>query len=116
MAKNRMHDVSLTAMDKLVFPTVETAVRSVTGSTGQGPNSEVQNTDRKDLLGNAGNTLLMSISSRLDLNLNQDRKYETRNEENFEVGDFRALRPNYDRRVPTHHSHILNKVSWVILN
>ena len=48
--------------------------------------------------GNARNTPLMSASSRLHLNTNQDRNDETRNEENFKDGDFPALRPNCDRR------------------
>ena len=46
----------------------------------------------------------MSASSRLDLNINQDKNDETRNEENFEDGDFPALRPSYDRRAQAHHS------------
>ena len=46
----------------------------------------------------------MSASSRLDLNTNQDRNDETRNEENFEDGDFPVLRPNYDWRMQDHHS------------
>ena len=40
----------------------------------------------------------MSASSRLDLNKNQDRNDETRNEKNFEDGDFPALRRIYYRR------------------
>ena len=65
-------------------------VKSITGWLGHGPNSEIQNLDRRDFLGNADNTSLMSASSRLDLNTNQDRKDETRNEENFEDGNFPA--------------------------
>ena len=102
-----MHDAISTAMDKLVIPRVEMAVTSITGSSGHGRNSEVQNPDRGNFLGSAGNTPLMSASSPLDLNTNQDRNVETRNEENFEDGDFSVLRPNYDRRAHTHRSIVM---------
>ena len=46
----------------------------------------------------------MSASSRLHLNIDQDRNDETRDVENFEDGDFPALTHNYDRRAHTHHS------------
>ena len=59
--ENRMHDAILTAMDKIVFPGVEIAVKSITGSSGHGQNSEVQSSDREDFLGHADNTLLKSI-------------------------------------------------------
>ena len=48
----------------------------------------------------------MTASSRADLNIDQDRNDETRNVENFEEGDFPALRPKYDRQVHTHHMQI----------
>ena len=81
------------------------AVRSITGSSRQGPNSMVQNPDRRDFTGNTENTLLMSASSRLDSNVDQDRDDETRNVEKFEDVDFPALRPNYDRRTHAHHNN-----------
>ena len=62
-----MHDAILTAMDNVIIPRVEMAVKSITGSTGLGTNSEVQNPDRSDFLRNIGSTPLMSASSRLDL-------------------------------------------------
>ena len=46
----------------------------------------------------------MSASSRLDLNIDQDRIDETRAIENLEDGDFPTLKPNYDRRAHTHHT------------
>ena len=105
--ENRMHDAILTAMDKMVIPRVETAVRSITGSTGHGPISDVQNSDRRDFIGNAGNTPLMSAFSRSDLNTNQNRYDETRSEEDFEDGDFPALRSSY-----TDGSPLITFPSW----
>ena len=46
--ENRMHYAILTAIDNMVIPRVEMAVKLITGSTGYGTNSEVQNPDRRD--------------------------------------------------------------------
>ena len=73
-------------------------MRSITGSSGHGPNNEVLHLDRRDFLRNAGNTPLMSACSRSESNTNQDRNDETRNEKDFEDGDFPALKPGSDRR------------------
>ena len=78
-------------MDIVVIPRVEMAVRSITGSSGHRPNSTVLNPDRRDFIGDPDNTPLKLASSRLDLNIDQDRIDETRDDENFEDGDFPAL-------------------------
>ena len=101
--ENGMHDATLTAMDKVVIPRAEMAVRSFTGSTGRGPYSLIQNLDHRDFTGNTKNTPLMSASSRLDLNIDQDRINETRGIQNFELRDFPALKPNRGRRAHFHH-------------
>ena len=98
-----MHDAILTATDKMISPNVEMDVRSITGSSGHGPKSEVQSPVRKYLLENAGNTPLKSAS-----NTSQDRNDETRNEENFEDTDFPAWRPSYDQKAQAHHKTITN--------
>ena len=98
-----MHDATLAAMDKVVFPGIEMAVKSSNGSSEEGLNSEVQNPDRQSFLRNAVNTPLVSASSRLNLNTNQVRNDETLNKENFEDGDSLELRPNCDRRAEADH-------------
>ena len=90
-------------MNDVVIPRVEMAVRSVTGSSGSGPNSIVQNPDRRDFTGNTEKTPLRSASSRLDSNIEQDEIDETRDIDNSEDGDFPATRLNYDRRAHAHH-------------
>ena len=102
--ENRIPDAIMTAIDKVVIPRVEMAVKSITGPTGHELKSEVQNPDRRDFLGNIRNTPLMSASIWLDLDNELDRNDETRNNEDFEEGDFPALRPNYDRRAHAHRS------------
>ena len=95
---------SLTALDKVIIPSVETAVRSIIGSTGHGLKTVIQNPDRRDFLWNTGDTPLMSASSRLDLSTNQDRNDETCDEKNLVDIDFPTLRPNYDPRAHIYHS------------
>ena len=77
--ESRLHDAILTAMDSVVIPHFEMAVRSITESSGSGPSSVVQNPDRWDFGGNTENTRLMSASSRIDLKVDQDKNDDTRN-------------------------------------
>ena len=102
--ENRMHDLILTTMDNVVTPRVAIAVISITESSGRGPCSVVQNPDRSDFAGNNENDPLMSASSRIDFNVEQDGNDETRNVGNFEDGEFPILKSNYGRRAYTHHT------------
>ena len=72
------------------------SVRSITGSSGNGPNSIVQKPDRRDFTGNTEYTPLRSASSRLDSNIEQDQIDETREIDISDDGDFPATRINYD--------------------
>ena len=106
--ENFMHDAILTTMNDVVIARVNMAVKSITGSSGNGPNGKVQNPDRRDFTGNTENTLLRSASSWLKLNIEQDEIDETRDIDNSEDGDFPSTRLNYDRRAHAHHSRIKN--------
>ena len=101
--KNRMQDAIFTAMDNVSSPWIEMVVRSIIGSLRQWPCNVVQNRDRKDFTANSESSLLMPPCSRLDLHVDQDRNGENQNVEIFEVGDFPALRPTYDRRAHAQH-------------
>ena len=46
--ENRMHDAILTAMDNVIIPLNEMAVKLIKESSRQGPSSVVQNPDRRD--------------------------------------------------------------------
>ena len=98
-----MHDSILTAFDNDLILRAEMAVKLITGSTGHGAKSEVQNPDRTDFIGNIRNTPLMSASGWLHLDAELNRKDEIRNNEDFQDGNFSALGPNYDRRAHAHH-------------
>ena len=102
-----MHDAIWTGMDKVVISRVQMAVNSITGSSRHQPKSEVLYPDQKDL-GNAGNIPLMSVSSLLDLNTNQDTNDETRDEENIEDGNFLALRSDHDGRAQGHQRNAID--------
>ena len=113
--ENRMHDAILTAIGNVVITRVEMAVKSITGLTGHGTNSEVQNPDRRDFLGNIRNTPLTSASSRLDLDNELNRNDETRKYEDFEDGDFRAITSNCDRRAHAHQRNYGTSVCKIFL-
>ena len=102
-AKNRMPDLILTAIDEMVISLNEMALRLITGSSGHSPNSVVQNPNWRDLAGNTENNPLMSASSRLDLNVDQNRIEESPSVENFKDGGFPALKHDFDWRTHTHH-------------
>ena len=82
------------------------AVRPITESLGWTPSCVVRNLDQRYVTGTIENTPLMLASSRMILNIDQDRNDETRYVENFEDGDFPALRPNCDRQAHAHHNHV----------
>ena len=102
--KNCKHGAILTALDNVLIPRVEMAVRSITGSSSQGPRSVVQKPARRYFTGNTENALLMSASSQLDKNDDQGRFDETRINGNLEDGNFPAFKPNYDRRAHTYQN------------
>ena len=62
--ENRTQEAILPAMNDVVVPRVEMAVRSITGSSGYGTNCIAQNQDRRDCTGNTYNTPLRSASNR----------------------------------------------------
>ena len=81
-----MHDKTLPVIDNIIKPRFELIVRSITESTGQRPQHPYQ----RHFSENTETTVLMSASSRIGLNTNQDGKDETRNVENSEDGKFPA--------------------------
>ena len=100
--ENRAHDMILTALDNIAFLRDEMAVRSITGSSGQGSTSVVQNNDRRDFTVNTENTQQVSASVWVGLNADQSRNGGTSNVGNFDDGDFQVIRLNYDRQAHAH--------------
>ena len=75
-------------MDTMVLLQVERALRTITESLGRGPVKVVRNLDQITFTGSTENTRLMPAFRREDLDVNQDRKTETRHVENTEDGVF----------------------------
>ena len=103
-----MQDAFLTAVDNVVMPRVELAVRSITESSVRGPNSVVQKSDQRYFTRKTEKTPLILASSRLDSNIEQEKNDENRNAGNFEDEDFPVLRLNYNRRALAHHNGALS--------
>ena len=101
--ENRMQDAILTATKDVVFARVEMAIKSITGSSGDGHNSIVLNLGQRDFTANTENTPLRSASIWLDLKIDQDIIGETRDIEDSEDGDFPATRLIFDRRAQALH-------------
>ena len=106
---NWVHDAILTPMDNIVTSRVGMAVRTITGSSGRGLCSMVQNCDQRDFTEHAENIPFISSSRRIDLNVDQDEKDENRNVGNFEDGNFLVLKTNYDGNAHAHLSSDSNK-------
>ena len=65
---NRVNDATFNTMDIFVIARVGLAVRSVNPSSRRGPDSVVNDTERKDFSGSLGEVPLMTASSRQNLN------------------------------------------------
>ena len=104
-----MHDAILTAINDVVIPRAEMVLKSITGSSRNGPNSILQNPDRINFTENTENIPLRLASSWLDLNIDQDKIDETSDIDNSEDGDFPAKRLIYERKAHAHHSSDLRK-------
>ena len=72
-AKNRMQNTILTAMNEIVIPLLEMAVRKIQRLSGHRPKSVVQKPVQRDFTGYTENNPLMWASNRLDLNIDQKR-------------------------------------------
>ena len=64
--ENRVLDAISTALGNVVMPQVEKAVRSITESTGRGPNGMVQNPHQRVFAESTVKTPLLSVTSRMD--------------------------------------------------
>ena len=89
VVQNQVRDAILTAMVNVVKHSVEMALKLIAESSGGGSSKVVQNRDKSDFLRKMENIPLMKVSSRADLNSDEDKTDETRNFENFRDGDFR---------------------------
>ena len=71
--RNPVHDSILTAMPCLVMPRAEKTLRSITGLSGRGTNSVVENLQQKGFLGNMEDNLVITAAIRTNFNINRIR-------------------------------------------
>ena len=74
-------------MGAVVIRRTKVAVRSVTGTSGHGPNSIAHSPDQREFLGNTEVTPNMKASSCTALNTNHSRNNDIRYKENTKDGD-----------------------------
>ena len=99
--ENRIQNAILTAVDMIVAPKIELAIRSINASSGRHVTSVSANSEHREHVGfitsfeNAsGNNILLHVS-----NVND----ETRHKFPDEVSELSVLETNFDRQAHTHH-------------
>ena len=103
--EDRIENAILTAIDNIVAPNIELAIRSIDASSGQDSNSVAANSERGEDVGiNAsfenpsGNSNVLPAT-----NVNG----ETRNITPDEVSELSVRGKHFDRQTNTHHNHPL---------
>ena len=100
--ETRVQDAVLTALENLVIPRVELAMKSVNASSGRRVDSVVLDCDQRDFSGNIEG-LQMTASSRVNSHTDLNRIDETRGNIIVERGDLLVNERNIDRQTHTHH-------------
>ena len=108
--ETRVQGAVLTAIENLVIPRIELAMKSVNASTERVEVSVVLNPDQRDFSGNI-ESLQLTASSRLNSHTNLNRFDETRGNITVESGDLLVNGRNIDRQTHTHHR---NKTLFVL--
>ena len=100
--ENRIQNAILTAIDKIVAPKIELAIRSINASSGRDVTSVSANSERRELVGinasfeNAsGNNNTLGVS-----NVNDQTRHNTPDE----VSELSVPETIFDRQAHTHHS------------
>ena len=108
--EDRIQNAILTAIDNIVAPKIELAIRSINASSGRDVTSVSVNSERGEQLGikapfeNAsGNNNILHV-----LNVND----ETRHGIPDEVSELSVPETNFDRQTHTHHTHSVRQSPW----
>ena len=99
----RVQAAVLTAIETLIIPGVELAMKSVNASSGHGIGSVVSDLDQGDFSGNIAG-LRMTPSTRINSDTDLNRIDESRGNITGEGGDLLFNERNIDRQANTHHS------------
>ena len=101
--EDRIQNAILTAIDNIVAPKIELAIRSINASSAPDATSVSANSERKERLGistpfknSSGNNNTLGVSNVID---------ETRHNIPDEVSDLSVPETHFDRQAHTHHNH-----------
>ena len=100
--EDRIQNAILTALDKIVAPKIELAIRSINSSSGRDVTSFSANSERREHVGinasfeNASGNNTLGVS-----NVND----ETRHNIPDEVSELSVPETHFDRQAHTHHTH-----------
>ena len=99
----------MTAIENLVIPMLELAMKSVNASSGHRVGSVVLDPDQRDFSRSIG-SLQMIASSRINSHTDLNRIDETRGNFTVEGGELLVNEKNIDRQTHAHHSYALESL------
>ena len=99
----RVQNAVLIAMENLVIPRVELAMKSTNASSGRSVDGNVLDPDQRDFSGNVEG-LQMTASSRIHSHTDLNKIDETPGNITVEEGDLVVNEKNIDRQSHTHHT------------
>ena len=99
--EDRIQNAILTAVDSIVAPKIESAIRSINASSGQGATSVTANSERGGHVGI--NTSFENASGNINVLLLAYVNDETRNNIPDEVSELSVPETRFDRQTHTHH-------------
>ena len=109
--ETRVHDAILSAMEGLVLPRVELAMKSVNESSGLDSESVVLDPDLRNFSGNI-ESLQMAASSRMHSITDLNKIDETRGNITVEASELSVNEKNFDQQAHTHHSFVTESLQF----
>ena len=103
IVETRVKNAALTAMENLVIPRVELAMKSTNASSGRSVDGNVLDPGQRDFSGNVEG-LQMTTSSRIHSHTDLNKIDETPGNITVEEGDLVVNEKNIDRQSHTHHT------------
>ena len=100
--EDRIHNAILTAIDNVVAPKIELAIRSISASSGRDVTSVSVNSERREHTGI--NASFENASGNNDTQVISKVNDETRHSITEEVSELSVPETHFDRQPQTHHS------------
>ena len=112
--ETRIQDAVFTAIENLVVPRVELAMKSANVSSGRSVDGNVLEPDQRDFSGNIKG-LQVTASSRINFRTELNRIDETRGNITVEEVDWLVNERNIDWQTHTHHSKYCQRTKLFVL-